>query len=62
MYICICIYIICIYAYVYISMYIHMYMSRYEHDIQVFAQDRGEAKVVGDDLDIIQVNRDITCF
>ena len=37
-------------------------ISWYEHDIQVIAQDRGEAEVVGNDLDIVQVNRDITNF
>ena len=35
-------------------------ISRYEHDIQVIAQDRGEAEVAGDDLDIMRVNRDTT--
>ena len=37
-------------------------ISRYEHDIQVIAQDQGETEVVGDDLDIMRVNRDITNF
>ena len=37
-------------------------ISRYEHDIQVIAQDRGKAEVAGDDLDIMRVNRDITNF
>ena len=35
-------------------------ISQYEHDIQVIAQDQGEAKVTGDDLDIMRVNCDIT--
>ena len=46
--VCVCVYVIVI--------------SRYEHDIQVIAQDRGEAEVAGDDLDIMRVNRDITNF
>ena len=36
--------------------------SRYEHDIQVIVQDRGKADVACDDLDIMQVNWDITNF
>ena len=34
----------------------------HEHDIQLIAHDRGKAEVVGDDLDIMRVNRDITNF
>ena len=46
-----------------LSMYVYVIaISRYEHDIQVIAQDRGEAEVTGDDLDIMRVNRDITNF
>ena len=30
--------------------------------MQVIAQDRGEAEVVGDDQDIMRVNQDITNF
>ena len=41
---------------------LYIVISRYEHDIQVIAQDRGEAEVTGDDLDIMRVNRDITNF
>ena len=37
-------------------------ISWYKRDIQVIAQDRGEAEVAGDDLDIMRVNRDITNF
>ena len=48
--------------YIYIYVIIIIVISRYEHDIQVIAQDRGEAEVMGDDLDIMRVNRDITNF
>ena len=41
---------------------LYIVISRYEHDIQVIAQDQGEAEVTGDDLDIMRVNRDITNF
>ena len=37
-------------------------ISWYECDIQVIAQDRGEANVAGDDLDIMRVSGDITNF
>ena len=54
-----------IYIYIYMCVCVCGYViviSWYEHDIQVIAQDRGEAEVVGNDLDIVQVNRDITNF
>ena len=37
-------------------------VSQYKHDIEVIAHDRVEVEVVGDYLDIMRVNRDITDF
>ena len=39
----------------------HTHTHTHTHT-QVIAQDRGKAKVTGDDLDIIQVNQDTTNF
>ena len=50
------------YLYTGITQVIVTVISRYEHDIQVIAQDRGKAEIVRDDLDIMRVNRDITNF
>ena len=47
------------YVYICIRIYV-IVISRYKHDIQVIAKDQGKAKVMGNDLDIMRVNQDIT--
>ena len=42
-----------VHSIIYIYNYYVIATSRYEHDIQVITQDRGKAKVAGDDQDIM---------